>query len=380
MRIGINALFVLPDSNGGTETYVRGLLEGLTKNPENHSYWVFVNKIAYKSFLKHESKNIHIVCCSVLGHSRLGRILYEQVILPVICLLYRIDILHSPGFVAPLLSLCKNVITIHDLYYLHFPNWLSASKQLYWQFFIPFSMAKARGIFVPTQAIKEEITRFFPKHAKKVRVTHEANRFQPIQFKEQSPEFESTRSKTPYFFWIGTFGRHKNVTTLIYAFDQLVRDATGAPPKLILAGARGSSLDSSFDECVKLVTELGLQNVVEFVGRISDEQAISYMKQACAFIFPSLYEGFGLPVLEAMSQGCPVIASDIPALRELIGNAGLLVKNPTSFEGFAQAMLEILRNKNESQNFAKKGLERLEGFSFEKMSLETLSGYNDAKK
>jgi glycosyltransferase involved in cell wall biosynthesis len=287
--------------------------------------------------------------------------------------------MHSPGFVAPVIMPCRNIVTIHDLFHLRFPQWISPAKRAYWNALIPLTLRGAWRVITPSKTIRDEVLQTYPFVREKIVVTYEGTKFaenpKPVPL---SLESVGLRKINPYFFWVGTFAHHKNLITLVRAFD-LFKQRTGSNYRLVLAGAVGDTISSSLDEIKNAIKLQGLESEVVFLGRVDDKQLESLYENAASVVFPSLYEGFGLPVVEAMSLGCPVIVSSSGSLPEIAGDAAHVIENATDPTAFAAAMEKIVSDRNYREGLVAKGYDRSRQFSFARMAQETLACYLNAK-
>ncbi len=378
MKIGINALFIIQGHNGGTETYVRGLLDGLFNIDKQNEYFIFVNRTSKDSF-QYDFKNVHLITCNIDGYSRIKRVLYEQLILPILVFKLKLDLLHSLGFVSPLFIPCRSVVTIHDLMHMRFPDTISKSKQLYWNTMIPLSLRKACKVITVSETIHQEMSVKFPLISKKTIVTHEGIQFQNSNKKNPVTglqHFELNRS--PFFLSVGTFAKHKNLITLVKAFHKLLLENLESPYRLVLVGGSGQTIESTYVELKNYIDDNQLVKKIFFTGRVDNTQLLALYQNAFCFVMPSLYEGFGLPVLEAMSQGCPVIASQRGSLQEVCGNAALLIDDAENPEAFKIAMLRMIHEKQLCEKMIEKGYARAKQFSFITTAQKTLECYRNA--
>jgi glycosyltransferase involved in cell wall biosynthesis len=180
--------------------------------------------------------------------------------------------------------------------------------------------------------------------------------------------------RRPYLLYVGTIEPRKNLLTLIHAYDELLRETTRCP-QLVLCGGRGWL----YDEVFKLVEDLKLQDQIRFTGYVDDADLPALYSAAEAFIYPSFYEGFGLPPLEAMACGAPVITSDVSSLPEVVGKAGL-THAPKDTRALTEAMAKLLEDETAREHFRREGLKQAAKFSWERAARETQSIYNEVLK
>lgn len=272
-----------------------------------------------------------------------------------------LDVYHSthsvqiPAF--GLLQQYRQVLTVHDLSSYDHPEWFGTKERLLAKF-LPLALRRVNQVIVPTQWVKDELLhRFSWLVPSKITVTYEA----------VSGIFKPGGVKIPsQVSFVGTLEPRKNITMILRAMS-LLRDTD---IKLKIAGKKGWF----YDEIFETVKKLAITDQVEFLGYISDQDKVKLMQQSAVFVYPSLYEGFGLPVVEAMACGTPVVTSRGGTLEEVTGGAAVLV-NPNSSEEIAQAILRLANDHHYAAELTKKGLKRVREFSWEKTARETLQVY-----
>ena len=288
--------------------------------------------------------------------------LWDQWKLPCQLKRERIDLFYSPYYKLPLLSSIPAVNQVLDLMYLVFPPYVRALGifgRLYYATIGRACALKAINIITDSEHAKEDIIRLWRIRPEKIAVIPlgAADRYTPVRDGEICAKVRE-RFGLPerYILYLGNFKPHKNVVSLIHAFAQIRDECKDC--KLVLAGpldAHGLAIKSQ-------VTADGLAEDVVFTGAIQEEDLPEViLSLADLFVFPSLYEGFGIPPLEAMACGTPVIASNLTAIPEVVGDAGLLV-DPLNIDGLRQAILSLLQNRDLRRTYAKKGLKRAAQF------------------
>lgn len=371
MRIGINALYMLPGRVGGTETYLRGLLYGLSRVDRDNEYVLFTNRENHGTFPA-PSGGFRKILCDVGAGSKVLRIAFEQAVLPGYVRKYGIDVLHSPGYVLPARARCAQAVTIHDMQYAYYPGNFQKARLLYWRRFVPLSARKADVVVTVSRSSRDDIVELLGVPEEKVVVTYEASRFSMNGFVRSTPDgtvLGRHGLKEGYILSVASLLPHKNLHRLIEAFGLL---AGGMDRELVLVGIKGSALRT-----VKGAIGRGLRGRVRLLGSVSDGELVALYRNAGVFVLPSLFEGFGIPLLEAMSLGCPVAASDRTAVPEIVGRAGALF-DPEDPAAIARAIQAILSDEGVRDDFIKKGFERAKGFSWEKMARRTVGAYEAA--
>ena len=375
MRIGINALYLIPGKVGGTETYVRNLCRSLVEAASGHEFVVFINKESAGVFEK-DAPGIEVAQCGVAASSRPARIIWEQLFLPFQLRRRKIDVLLSAGYTAPFLSPVPSVTVIHDLQHKALPRNFSWWYLLFLRSIIYLSAKSADGVITISVKSKEEIMRYYKIAPERIVVTYLAadeRRF----YKRSQAEITDARKRydlpNRFILYAASSLPHKNYERLLAAY-KLVR---GEAPdiKLVLAGPRSYGMGAIED----MIGALGLSDDVVFAGWISHDDLPAIYSGAELFVFPSLYEGFGMPVLEAFACATPVVCSNIAPMTEIAAGAVVYV-DPLDERDIARGMLSALRDNVLRERLRADGLERVKAFSWAKTAsrtLETLEGYAD---
>ncbi len=353
-RIGVNALYLIPGAVGGTEIYLRRLLAALATIDRDNEYFVFTNAETCADLVPRQS-NFHWKPQAVRARIRPARILWEQTILPVEAARSRLDILFNPGFTAPLLAPCENVTVFHDLQHLRHPEHFRWFDLPFWKLLLWTSAHCARRLIAVSDATRQDLIHFYRLRPERISVVHHG----------VEPElFALDRSRVePYVLCVSTLHPHKNLDRLIRAYAPHKRDW-----RLVIAGMRGFFADS----LEALIAELGVKDSVKLTGWIPREDLLQLYAHAQAFVYPSTFEGFGMPVLEAMAAGVPAACSDIPPLREVAGEAALFF-DPLSEDAVSAALDRITSDSELRAKLANEGPERARGFTWERAARETLS-------
>lgn len=290
--------------------------------------------------------------------------------LPLYLLRNSFDLFHGTNYEVPFWSRCPTVVTIHDLSLLlhsgvHRDQLVGRAR---WR--LPWMAKRASKIITPSNSIKTELCEAFGIHPDKVAVTPEAPR--QVFKKRKDPELlRRLGIEGDFILFVGTIEPRKNLRRLVEAFDRMLRN-TSLRAKLVIAGGQGWMMD----DFVSFIKEKGLDDRVCLTGYLGDEDLCALYSTCAAFIYPSLYEGFGLPPLEAMACGAPVITSRTPALLETAGGAARLV-DPNDVDDMARAMTEMLSDVRARQHYAELGKVHVKKFSWEQTALKTLEVYRE---
>jgi glycosyltransferase involved in cell wall biosynthesis len=300
-------------------------------------------------------------------HSR-----FEQTTLPLELIAVGADVLHSPDFIPPFRRTCRSVITIHDLAFLRFPETMTAQSHRYYAQ-VRRAVHAADRIIAVSEATRADIHALLGGGDDRVRVIHHGldPSFYPRAFGEQRLTLDRYQVSGRYLLWVGTFEPRKNLPILLDAFEQIVTRDPGIA--LVLVGKRGWLDGPIFSRLERLALRGGVR-VLEDVPR---EQLPALYSAAAAFVFPSLYEGFGLPVLEAMACGTPVVAADVASLPEVLGTAGMLVR-PDDSAALAEAVLRVLGDATFAGELVARGISRSQEFTWSRAAQLTLQTYREA--
>ncbi len=295
------------------------------------------------------------------GHLR--RLLWTQFNLPKIYQKLEGALLFSPVPEAPLYSNCRSVVMVHDLIPLRFPKKISPLTP-YFKYYIPQVLKQAKHIICNSQATATDIIDFFGVSSTKITpipLAYDANHFKPLKV---TPETIS-KTKIPYFLYVGRHDPHKNLPRLIEAFARI---RNYQDYELWLAGPTDKRYTPKLQQ---QATELGIINQVKFLDYVSYDQLPILLNQSLALVFPSLWEGFGFPVLEAMGCGTPVITSNLSSLPEVAGDAGLLI-NPYQVSEMTDAMEQIVNDDGLRSQLQTLSLQQSSKFSWQKTGQITL--------
>lgn len=313
------------------------------------------------------------------SHSRLPtvrapiRIAWEQTILPAAAARLRLDLLFCPVNVRPLLSPCPTVVTIHDLIFLRYPRAFHPLKRLYLTAMTGWSARHTRHVITVSEATRRDVIDLL--HVPPARVTTVHNgvgtQFSPLPEEEKAAFRQKMNISGRVIIHVGTLEPRKNIATLLRAFALLIQDPDMGDVTLVIGGSKGWY----YDEIFATAKHLGLRTWeeggrVRWLGRVPDAELPLWYNIACVCAYPSLYEGFGLPALEAMACGTPVIASNTSALPEVVGNSGLLVE-PEDVAAWKDALGRILGDDNLADGLRQAAQKRAAIFSWERAAKET---------
>jgi glycosyltransferase involved in cell wall biosynthesis len=301
------------------------------------------------------------------------RIAWEQTVLPIELLRERADLLHALGFVSPFGWRGKTVVTVYDLSFLRFPEVFNRSNRFYLGTFTPPSLRRADRVITISESTRRDVIELCgvaPERVTPILLAAD-ERFRPADTEDIAAFKERHQLPDRFILYLGTLEPRKNVETLVRAYAQL--RAQGSDDHiLVLAGGKGWLYESIFE----LVQTLGLADSVRFPGFVPAEEQALWYSSAAVFAFPSRFEGFGLPLLEAMACGTPVVSSWASSLPEVVGDAGLLVE-PSDVDGLTDALRQLMEDEPRRQALAAAGLARSQTFSWRRMAEETVQVYRE---
>jgi len=357
---------VVGERESGNETYALNLLRALVQDPGGNSYQVLTphpDRLRAVVALPPSAEVVQVRPAASLLRIPIG--------IPNAVRRHRSEVLHV-SYVAPPVVACPTVVTVHDLSYLAYPQSLSPRARFMLTALVPFSLRRAARVIAVSDFTRRDVMTRYGVPDEKISVVYEA----------AGPGFgvlDTARTQQlpsgvtePFVLTVGNLEPRKNLARLIEAFAAVARNP-GVTAKLVLVGkakGEGGSL-------ARLVEQHGLRDRVIFTGFVAEEQLVLLYNRAAVFVYPSLYEGFGLPPLEAMACGCPVIASNVTAMPEVLGDAALLF-DPTSTAGVRDAILGVLGADERARDLRSRGLRQVARYSWAKAAEQTRAVYGAA--
>jgi glycosyltransferase involved in cell wall biosynthesis len=342
----------------GIGTYIRNLLRHLSRLDQSTEYVLLCQK-EHCGIVSSLGPNFRAVLEQAGAYS-----VREQVSVPFHLRREGADLFHAPHYVLPPLTPCRSVVTIHDCIHLRFPQYLpSRLGHAYARASLWAATHRASRVLTVSEASKRDILSYFPISADKIDVIYNAidERFnQPPSAEDVTRVRERYQLNDPFVLYAGNIKPHKNLERLIEAFHMFRRPEFEHVRLLII----GDEI-SKHATLRRAVHRLNLHKHVRFLGFVPDPTLAVLYRLAAAFVFPSLYEGFGLPPLEAMASGTPVITSNVSSLPEVVGDAAILI-DPYDPEAIADAMRRLLSDPVLRADMSRRGLARARHFSWER--------------
>jgi glycosyltransferase involved in cell wall biosynthesis len=370
MRVALNMLFAGAGVAGG-KVYCDGLLQGLAQLDTKIDYTIFTRQDTHLPVLP---ANFQQYRSPIAGSSTIKRTLWEYGRLPRLVRQEPYDLLHGMGNLSPSARPKPFVLTIHDLIYLHFPQSVSVGYRWFMKNVGPIVARRADRILVPSRFTAQDLVSKYKVKEERIRIIRlgPGNSFSADLDEGTIQEALATlRIRRPYIISVARGYAHKNLVRLLQALP-LLRRAGFPDTQLVLVGER----HRAGDELDQVRRQLQLDNAIIFTGFVDNRTLNALYCGAACFVFPSLAEGFGMPILEAMTCGAPVIASDATALPEIVGNAGLLVdaRRP---EALADAMAKVLGDVALQRELRSRGFEHVRQFQWDQCARQTVEVYKE---
>jgi len=358
LRIGINALYLIPGGVGGTEIYLRSLLQAMAQCSSDYECVVFSN-LETGADATPQVPHFTTAVQPVSARNRVARILWEQTGLPAAASRHRIDVMLNPGFTAPLLSPCESVTVFHDLQHKRHPEYFRWFERPFWRLLLFASAVRPGKLIAVSGSTRDDLLHYYPVETQKVTVI-------PHGVSEDFFQLNATRDGD-YLLCVSTLHPHKNLEQLIRAFPRFHEENPGL--RLVMAGMRGFHSE----QLEALIVELGMSRWIEVTGWIERSKLLDLYRHARAFCYPSTFEGFGMPILEAMAAGLPTICSNREPMSWVAGGAGLLF-DPESND----SLLDAMRRALVDQEICKLGPPRARQFSWHAAAEATIKVLREA--
>jgi len=390
MRIGVDAL-LLGRADSGVEIYIRSLLRALHRFDDSNEYVVYLSSDAEPldfvlggdfaksrdGFISADGRFVLRTLPLPCGR-RVRRILFQQMVLPRLIEREGVDIFFSPCYVMPLQSRVPVVVTMHDMIALKHPRLCKPTNAVHYRLTVPLTARRCKVIVASSEATKRDIISTLGVKPEKVRVVYPAvdEQFKPVK---SSRQLEKVRRgyalPDRYILFVGNIEPKKNLVVLIRAFGRLKKKHT-IPHKLVIVGKRGWKCADVFEAA----REEAVRGEVVFTGYVPREHLPAIYSMADVFVFPSIVEGFGMPPLEAMACGVPVVTSRAQALHEAVGDAAIRVPHSDIVQ-LSIAMQKILFNSFLRNSLIERGLRRARSFTWKKTAramMEIFESLRDA--
>lgn len=366
-RIGLDAHLLNLSGNyrsAGITWYIYHLLQHLTPS-DDLAFTVFLSEPRAREIFK----PLAIACSRLPTHKPMTRIFWEQIIQPIALRRENIAVLHALAFAGPIVISIPWLATIFDLSFARYPHSFNRLNRIYLTWAAQNSVRHANRLIAISESTKRDLIKMFGARPEQVSVIYCGvdPAFSPTPTRLDA----QARAKMPaqFILHVGTIEPRKNIVRLIRAFAQAKR-AARLPHQLVLIGARGWK----YAEVDQVIAQENIANAVIFPGYIPQDELPAWYRAADLFVYPSLYEGFGLPPLEALASGTPVISSNAAALPEVVGEAAIQV-SPADHAALTDAIIRILNDSSLREQMTARGIAQAKKFSWERAGQETMALY-----
>lgn len=361
----------IPLQRVGVGVYAYNLILQMTKLDFDNHYFLLVQDDD-SSFDGITTGNATLIkVCSRWFRTLSFRFVLEQCYIPYIALKHKINVIHSLHYSFPVITSAKRIVTVCDMIFYKFPELHVVAKVYYFRLFIWLTSLLADKIICISESTKIDYVDKFPD-AKSKAIVIALGKSSDFKPDVASTKIDLLKSKygitKEYLLFIGTIEPRKNISSIIKAYNNLIQD--GFDYQLVIVGKKGWHYNAVFEE----VEKLGLIDHVIFTGFVDEAEKPIFLAGAKAFVYPSIYEGFGIPVLEALACGTPTITSNISSMPEVAGNAAILV-NPADYNDIYRAFTKILSDCCYCQEMKTMGVIQADNFSWEKTAIQTINAY-----
>lgn len=372
-HIGLNAHLLSGQAGyrgAGINGYIAQLLRALPDADSSFQYTVMVGQQVESTAYQH-------LCLRRTPFTTLHplrRIVWEQLIQPISLWRIRPDLLHSMAFVSPIFSRTPSVVTVYDLSFVHYPQVLSSARRLYLRLFTRRSCQQARRVIAISQSTARDLIHTFGISPQKidVAVPGVSERFCPLPPEDVARFRQENGLPDRFIFFVGTLEPRKNLAMLLRAYAQLPAPERQAV-HLVLAGDKGWMYDDIF----QTIEMCNLHATVHLPGYLPADQLPLWYNAADALVYPSIFEGFGLPVVEAMACGTPVLVSDVSSLPEAVGDAGWQLP-PGDVSAWTEALARVIRDAGWRNDFGERGRVWSSRFTWANTAIQTVACYRKA--
>lgn len=372
VRIAIDALGI--NEVGGARSVTLPLLQRVFRQQKQWQFHCFLTQPEPELIFE----NVRQIILP-LAKGMLSRFAF-QLIIPFYVLFKKIDLTHFIKSQGNLLFSSKKILTLYDCTILRFPEYFSKQSRLFWRYIQPTICKHMDRIITISEDAKTEINTYLKVPLEKISVIYPAPQFEEedrLSEVETEMVLKTHQLESAYLLYIGQIGMKKNLMTLIQAYDLVQQRMASAPP-LILIGPRYYLSDAG--EIFSAIESLGLQSKIRYLGPVNSEDLQVILAHAMMLLFPSVHEGFGIPIAEAMQLGVPVMTSNTSVMPEVVGNAGVLVNDFLSPEDWAENIIALIKNPEKRQQLSEKSLERANTFSWDISADMLIHKYEDLLK
>jgi glycosyltransferase involved in cell wall biosynthesis len=380
MKIGINALFFQSRTTGSAQ-YMIHLLDALAHIDQQNEY-ILLGPRPVKQTDQHSFPyQVHPVPSFAARNENIEKVIWEQLTAPNAARNAGVDLYHVPYFAPPLFPHTPTIATIHDVIPMRLPAYQLGGKVKAYMKLVSYAAHRATMVITVSQHAKQDMIDALKIPPERIRVIYEAagDEYHPITDPEILAEARARYGISErYIFYLGGLDQRKNVPQLIHAFAHLYAQIGDSHLQLVISGNPDKQRGPLFPDPRPIAADLGMSEQIIF-RFIEDEDKPAIYSGASLFVFPSLYEGFGLPPLEAMGCGAPVVCSNRTSLPEVVGDAAISI-DPEDTQALTEAMHQILTNSTLQADLRARSLRQAAQFSWSKTAQETLAVYQEVSK
>lgn len=353
MRIGINLLWVRPGRNGGTESYIRNLLDGFLQNVSHDEYVLYVSDVNKESFDKYlNDKKFIGRICYVDSNIQVKRVIWENICLNRQAKKDRLDLWFMPVYCKPLLAdkRIPYITVIHDIQAKHYPEYFSKIRNIFFDVSWRNACRTSACIITISEFCKRDIMEHYKISEEKIKVI-----YNPIIVNKDILDFSTVSKKygitdKDYYYTVSAIAKHKNIITLLRMMEKLKK--RGVKKKLIITGVKVNANE----EINQFVEEHRLWDVICFTGYIPNEERDSLYEHCEVFLFPSVFEGFGMPPVEALWRGVPVVTTKLSSIYEVTQGKAIYVDDPFDEEEWIEKINTANGLQENADSFIEYGL------------------------
>ncbi len=377
MKIGINALFFQSRATGSAQ-YMIHLIDALAHIDQQNEYILLGPKPVQQTGQHSFPYQVHPVPGFAARNENIEKVIWEQLTAPHAARNAEVDLFHIPYFAPPLFPRIPTIVTIHDVIPLRLPAYQLGSKVKAYMSLVSRAAHRATMIITVSQHAKQDMIDALKIPPERIRVIYEAagDQYHPITDPET---LAAARARygigKRYIFYLGGLDQRKNVSQLIHAFAPLYAQIGDPDLQLVISGNSDKQQGPLFPDPRPIAADLGMSEQIIY-RFIEDEDKPAIYSGASLFVFPSLYEGFGLPPLEAMGCGAPVVCSNRTSLPEVVGDAAISI-DPQDTQALVEAMRQILTDNTLQANLRAQSVHQAAQFSWSKTAQETLAVYQE---
>lgn len=373
MRIAIDATIIRKEITG-TGFYIVNLLNGLVRYGASHEYFIFCDKDLLADYIEINKDNFHII--HKRFRNRIFRVFWQYFIFPLELKRLKVNLLHSPNYITPLIKAgFKIIVTIHDITFILFPEKFTITKRLLYKIMVPFFIKISDKVISVSENTKKDLISTLRVPEEKIAVTYETipeYYYQKTADKEVSSKvLKKYGINKGYILFVGMIEPRKNIISLLKAFYKL---DSKLDLDLVIVGKKGWYY-KDIEAYMAGMQNKKMKNSIIFTDYVPESEVKILYEEAVMFVYPALYEGFGLPPLQAMACGTPVITSNISSLPEVVGDAAIKV-DPKDVDGLARNIILLSEDTVKKEELAAKGFKRSEKFGIENITIKTLDVYN----